>query len=87
MTVKELNAVLTKIQENEDAGGRVERARRQMWAEFSAAMKQGRIERAWSLNYFSDRLGIRKSFLSYLENGHREWSMELAQKAVEVMSR
>ena len=58
-----------------------------LWKQFGAAVRTTRTEKGLTLVFLAGRMGIGKSALSYLESGERRWTVELAIKAVEALSK
>jgi len=56
-----------------------------IWSQFSEGVRNERKLRKISLETLAERLGIKKSQLSYLETNRRSWTLDLAKKAVEVL--
>lgn len=56
-----------------------------LWREFGAEVRKERKQRKWSLAALASKMGIGKSMLGYLETHGRDWSMELALRAVKEL--
>lgn len=60
---------------------------RSLWRQFGRSVRAERKEKKIRLVSFAARMGISRAMCSYLESGTRQWSLEKARKAVEVLTR
>lgn len=76
-----LNVIEHRSRQKKDVDVRLEAA----WSGFRAAIRARRQECGIPLKTLAMNLGIKKSLLSYLETGKRQWSMEVARAAVAAL--
>lgn len=57
-----------------------------LWKAFSEELYRTRKARGITLDKLAEGNGLSKSIISYMENGHRSWSLERATKVINALN-
>ena len=59
----------------------------QLWIEFGTSVRETRRQRNIGLKEFACALKVSRAMVSYLESGKRQWNLEMAKRAVKLLSK
>ncbi len=77
--------ILTVVLKREEERSRTTEEIASLWSKFGREVRVQRKAQAIGLSDFAHQMGCSATMCAYLETGERDWSEEMARKAVEIL--